>query len=221
MTRQRWLAFFLVAVAGLAIIAVVIWYLGSRGPVAEKTDYNETFDAAGTWIVGDDPTAQGQVKDGVYDMYVELSGDIFWVTAGRTFADATYELEATPTEGTTDNGYGMLFRVDSESGNFYVFKVSSDGYVYIGLCQDNCAQSTALVDRDWFASPAVKQGLDQTNYLRILADGPQMTFFVNDTEVGQVVDDTLKKGDIGLVVETFTPGGLRVAFDNFNVSPLK
>jgi hypothetical protein len=221
MIRRKWSLSLLVALGGVVAITAAAWIISRQGPAAEKTAYNETFDATGTWIVGNDPTAQGQVRNGVYEMYVQLSGDSYWVTGGRTFADATYELEATPIEGTMDNGYGMLFRVDSKAGNFYLFKVSSDGYVYIGLCQNNCAQSTALVDRDWFASPAVKQGHDQTNHLRVLADGPQMTFFVNGAEVGQANDNTLHKGDIGLVVETFTPGGLRVTFDNFNVTPLK
>ena len=45
-------------------------------------------------------------------------------------------------------------------------------------------------------------------------------FFVNDVQVGQVTDETLEAGDIGLLAETFTPGGLRVAFDNFTVLPL-
>ena len=53
------------------------------------------------------------------------------------------------------------------------------------------------------------------------AAGPDLTFFVNVVEVGRVTDEALQAGDIGLWTETFTPGGLRVAFDNFSVTPLE
>ena len=46
-----------------------------------------------------------------------------------------------------------------------------------------------------------------------------MIFYVNDEEVGRATDDSLDKGDIGLLTETFAPGGLQVAFDNFSVQP--
>ena len=123
-------------------------------------------------------------------------------------------------EGALDNGYGMLFRVNSEDGRFYMFKVSSDGFVFIGLCDSSCADVQVLADRDWFGSLAVNQGLGATNRLRVVATGPEMIFYVNDTEVGRVEDDTLGQGDIGMMAETFTPEGLTVAFDNFSVTPL-
>ena len=47
-----------------------------------------------------------------------------------------------------------------------------------------------------------------------------MIFFVNDQEVGRVTDNTLSRGDIGIMVETLGQGGVLVAFDNFTVTPL-
>ncbi len=101
-----------------------------------------------------------------------------------------------------------------------MFKVSSDGFVFIGRCDDSCLETEVLVSQDWFSSPAVNQGLE-TNILRISALGPEMTFFVNDIEVGRVTDESLKSGDIGLLAETFAPGGIVVAFDNFKVTPIE
>ena len=206
----------------IILAATLAWWflLRDTGPPLERGPYTEPFNEPGTWTVGDDATAAGAIQNGVYEMSVEQSGDIFWVTSGRNFANATYQVAATPVEGTLDNGYGMLFRVDSEDSAFYIFKVSSDGYVYIGRCTDSCLQVNVLVDRDWFASDAVQQGLNVTNILRVEANGSDMIFYVNDTEVGRATDQELTQGDIGLVAETFAPGGLRVQFDNFNVTPL-
>jgi hypothetical protein len=213
----------LFVVIPVILIGVLAWwfFLRDSGPPLERGSFAETFDEAGSWTVGDDATATGTIQDGVYEMFVEQSGDIFWVTSGRNFADAVYQVEATPVEGTIDNGYGLLFRVDTEENTFYVFKVSSDGYVYIGRCLESCADVTVLVDRDWFPSEAVRQGLNVTNILRVEADGSDMIFYVNDAEVGRATDQELAQGDIGLVAETFAPGGLRVEFDNFTVTPIE
>jgi hypothetical protein len=216
--------------AAISIIALLIaatlvfaWWLVPRLLSPVETDpYTETFDDVGDWTAGEGAIASGQLVDGAYEMTIDAdrSDDRFWATAGRNFADGIYQVEATPLEGAEDNGYGMLLRVDTAAESFYVFKVSSDGYVYIGLCSDSCADQQALVDRDWFGSPAVAQGLGVTNILRVVAEGPNLIFYVNDVEVGQVNDETLEAGDIGMIAEVFTPGGLRVAFDNFTVMPL-
>ena len=220
MRRNRRAVISIVALS-IALLLILAWWLlpQLQSPV-ETEPYAETFDEVGSWASGVGASAEGRVADGVYEMTVDMSGDSYWTTAGRNFADGTYQVEATPLEGTEDNGYGLLFRVDAASERFYMLKVSSDGYVYAGLCSDSCAHQQALVDRDWFDSPAVAPGLGATNTLRVVAAGPDLTFFVNDVEVGQVTDATLKAGDVGLVAETFTPGGLRVAFDNFTVMPL-
>ncbi len=192
------------------------------GPSIQTTTYSEPFDTADAWMAGEGANAAGIINDGVYEMTLGEGtyDEQFWAAGGRNFADAVFEVEATALEGTMDNGYGMLFRVDPDRDDFYIFKVSSDGYVFIGLCTANCSTKQALVDRDWFAAQAVRQGFNSTNSMRVVADGPEMTFYVNDIEVGQITDSTLEKGDIALFGETFAPGGLRVVFDNFNVSPI-
>jgi hypothetical protein len=207
------------------IIAAAVGSLGlgslaACGPAGSQEPYRESFDSTGSWTAGEDATAAGTVSDGVYKMTVAESGASFWVTAGRKFADGVFEVEATPLEGTADNGYGMLLRADTKQGSFYVFKVSSDGYVYIGRCAANCAEREALVDRDWFGSDAVAPGFGTANRLRVTAAGAELRFFVNDVEVGRATETTLKAGDIGLLAETFSPGGLEVHFDNFTVTPL-
>jgi len=209
-------------VAYLIIAGFIIFFfsLSQRSPV-QTEPYVEQFDNEGTWIVGEGVSAQGFVVDGVYEMSIDpdLGGDVFWATAGEKFADGSYEVEATPLEGAMDNGYGLLFRVDEGKDRFYVFKVSSDGYVYLGKCADGCLEEEALVNQDWFDSPSVQTGFGVTNHLRVDVSGSDMIFFVNGDEVGRASDSTLEKGDIGLLAETFTPGGLQVAFDNFRVTP--
>lgn len=183
--------------------------------------YLETFDVQGSWSAGNDGDAVGEVKEGVYDLFVQADDIIIWTTAVQSFSDGVYEVQATPVEGTVNNGYGLMFRVNNDTDDFYLFKVSGDGFVWIGLCKAGCTEETPLVTEWWFESTAVKQGNNVTNQLKVRAEGANMIFYVNDVEVGRFTDPTLRSGDIGLLVQTLGQGGVRVRFDNFQVSPLE
>lgn len=219
MKKTVWL---IIGTVTALIILILSWQLFFRKILAPGEDsYFEPFDSAGTWMVGDDATASGTVHDGIYEITVNQFGDIFWVTAGKDFSDGVFEVEARPVEGSIDNGYGIIFRVDEDDGAFYVFKVSSDGYAFIGRCNDFCLETQVFESKEWFSSPVIVQGLNVTNTLRVSAAGSEMAFYVNDIQIGQISDDALKRGDIGLIAETFAPGGVRIAFDNYTVTPIE
>ncbi|MFO7539862.1 MAG: hypothetical protein R6X32_17630 [Chloroflexota bacterium] len=212
---MRKFSFLLLLVAALALT------LAGCSP-GEQVPYTEPFDEPGTWRIEEDADVSGQIQNGVYDLLVKTADLFIWTTAGETFGDGIYEVEATPVAGPLDNGYGMLFRIDDENDNFYLFQISSDGFVWIGRVQDGGrAERQAIIGNWWFESDAVRQGLNVTNRLKVRAEGANMIFYVNDREVGRVTDDTFQRGDIGLMVETFGVGGVRVHFDNFSVSPLE
>ena len=212
----------LIIAAAILLLALLAWqFIIVPDTEVPETILRELFDSEGSWIVGQDATAAGRIANGVYEMTIDQSWDIFWVTSGHNFADGIYEVEAKHESGIVDNGFVMLFRVDVEQQRFYMFKVSSDGYVFIGRCNEGCSEVNSLVATDWFSSSAINQGEEATNVLRVIASGSEMSFFVNGEEVGQASDEVLTQGDIGLMAETFAPGGLQVAFDNFSVTPLE
>jgi hypothetical protein len=183
-------------------------------------DFVDTFDDQGTWGIGTSADVEGQVTDGAYEMFVKSNQGIYMATAGQSFADGVYEVEATQIDGPLNNGYGLLFRVDEATDAFYALEVSGDGYVWIGYCSELCqAESDALVGGDWFRSPAVNTGLHETNKLKVIADGGRMTFFVNGLEVGRAVDDRLAQGDVAVMVEAIGQPNIRVVFDNFKYTP--
>ncbi len=185
------------------------------------SSYSETFDAPGSWRTGNDADAVGQIRDGVYDLTVEADDVIIWTAAGEDFSDGVYEMTATQVAGPLNNGYGLLFRLDDAKDDFYLFKISGDGYVWIGRYRNaGEAEAEPLVGEWWFESAAIDQGLNKVNTLRVRAEGGNMIFFVNNQEVGRVSDDAFTHGDIGLMVETLGLGGVRVQFDNVSVTPL-
>lgn len=205
----------------VATVAALVFLLAIAGCDTIGSPYEETFDDAGSWGTGSDVDKEGRVQDGRYEFLVKSEFGLFWTTAGEEFGNGDYQVEATPLEGPLDNGYGMMFRVGDDANAFYLFEVSADGFVWIGLCEDGCSDEAVLIEGGWFASEAVNEGLNVTNVLRVRAEQANLIFYVNDQEVGRVTDDSFQSGDIGLAVETLGEGGVLVAFDNFTVSPLE
>jgi hypothetical protein len=188
---------------------------------SDEEPYEETFDSPGDWRVGSDADVEGKVQDGVYDFLVKADQLVIWTTAGEQFSDGVYEVEATQVDGPLDNGYGMLFRVDDEKDDFYLFEISGDGYTWIGRYRDGGAEEDEpLIGTGWVETVAVNQGLNVTNRLSVRAESGNMIFLVNDFEVGRVTDDEFGRGDIGVMVRTLGQGGVRVQFDNFKVTPI-
>jgi len=205
--------------APLLLLTILVIVLAGCGGA---DSYTETFDTSGNWRTGNDADAVGEIHDGVYDLMVEADDVIIWTAAGEDFSDGVYQVEATQVDGPLNNGYGMLFRLDDENDDFYLFKISGDGYAWIGRYRNGGeAEAEPLIGEWWFESPAIQQGLNKTNTLRVKAEGGNMIFFVNGQEVGRVTDDAFRHGDIGLMVETLGLGGVEVQFDNFTVTPLE
>ncbi len=201
------------------IVAVLVLLAGCADGGASGLPFVETFDEPGAWGTGEDAYSVGAVTDGVYDFLVIENDITRWASAGKNFANGIYEVEATPVEGPLDNGYGLLFRADAEAGDFYLFKVSADGFVWIGRYRDG-AEEVPIIGDHWFESPAVLTGLNVTNVLRVQAEAGNMIFYVNDQEVGRVTDNTFSSGDVGVLVQTLGGGGVRVHFDNLSINPL-
>ena len=110
---------------------------------------------------------------------------------------------------------GMLFFGNNDTDDFYLFEISSDGFVWIGYCDNGCETLEMLVSDGWFESDAVNQGIGATNRLRVDITGGAMTFYVNDVFVGDAFDITLTGGDIGVAVESFGDPNVVIEFDNF------
>ncbi len=182
--------------------------------------FEETFDELGSWSSGEDTYSSGTVVDGIYRFEVKEPDISRWAAAGQEFGDGSYSVEARAVAGPLDNGFGMLFRADPQAGDFYLFKISADGFVWIGRYVDGAEEATIVGDH-WFASPAVQQGLNVTNRLRVDAEAGNMIFYVNDREVGRVTDNTFASGDVGLLVQSLGQGGVVVEFDNLSVRPLE
>lgn len=187
--------------------------------------YVEEFDREGGWDLGqataDDGSteAEAYIRNGVLDFTVQQAQSVYWSTSKNRLGNGTYEIEITAVGGPLNNGFGLLFLGDDDTGDYYMFEISSDGYVWIGFYGASGETVIALVENGWFASDAVKQGLNQTNLLRVEVDSGTLEFFVNNEEVASIRDFKLLEGDVGVFIETLDEGDVRVHFDNLRYTP--
>lgn len=101
-------------------------------------------------------------------------------------------------EGTNNNAYGVIFRVQGLD-QFYAFNVSGDGYFIIERFDG--ADTTTLID--WTASSAIVQDELTANSLAVVADESRYTLYINGEEVGKFEDATYTGGSLGIITDNF------------------
>jgi hypothetical protein len=135
---------------------------------------------------------KAQIMDtGVLRLNVSDFNSLPFSVANPYIQNFDLRVQAKPIKGPSNNGYGVIFRLQDKDNaapgddDYFLFLVSSDGYYQI-MRQLNGKQK---VISDWIPSPAVQQGLNVTNTLRVIANGNQFQFYVNGQQVQLCVPD--------------------------------
>jgi serine/threonine protein kinase len=136
-----------------------------------------------------------------------------------------YTLTMEQVKGTTSdtNSFGMLFRFSQKTQagktvtTFYSFEVvnTKGGSYQFWSYNDADAKATSPWKKIW-TQPFGKefhqgQGEQATNTFKIFMNGNQFTFTVNGKAIKTVQDNTLKNGQVGMIVNQ---NGTEVAFKN-------
>lgn len=130
------------------------------------------------------------------------------------FDDFVLEVDARQRSGPADSSYGVLFRSNG-ADQFYRFDVTGNG-LYLAERRNADGTWTPLTG-DWKSSAVINQGLNVANRLKVIANGPELSFFVNDILLEQVTDSTYSSGFIALDAGTFAGANLQVSFDDLVV----
>ncbi len=104
---------------------------------------------------------------------------------------------------------GVIFRVENTSPNqYYDFSIRQDGAYNLEVV--NGIGGPTLTQG---SSPAIKQGLNQTNLIAVVAQGTNIALYVNHQLLGKVTDSTYGRGPVGLYAGVYTQP-TEVAFSN-------
>jgi 3-keto-disaccharide hydrolase len=199
------------ALLGLAACADAAGVPGSQGA---DVIFADGFVAGemGNWLIEGDNAGQTAVIN--EQLVIELFDNNimqFSTLPDYTFDNFILEVDARLLQGDVGNSYGVLFRMQ-DSSRFYRFEITGEGLFMVER-RDGDAGWTRFVD-DWTESPAINQGLNSLNRLKVEARGQSVALYVNDVLLYQFTDTMYASGMIGLDAGTFVQPQAQVAFDN-------
>lgn len=130
------------------------------------------------------------------------------------FTDFVLEVDIRQIKGDLQSSFGVLFRMQNPN-QFYRFEITGNGMFMLER-RNGDGTWTRFVE-DWQDAPAINQGINVINRIKVEAIGPNIAVFANDTLLMQASDSAFTSGTIALDGGTFTQPGLQVAFDNLEV----
>jgi hypothetical protein len=189
-------------------------------PAQGKLLYREDFrDPGGGWDAWSDDSTAGKYVDGEYRLAVYREDYMAWSypVQGQEFKDVAIEVDARQVEGSLDSTYGLIVRHQVDEEHYYWFQISGDGYYSV----EKKWEGEWILLQEWAASDAINQGLDANNRIRVICYGDRFTFYVNETHLTDLTDDTLRTGVAGLAAGAYAEPPVVVLFDNLSVYALE
>jgi hypothetical protein len=115
------------------------------------------------------------------------------------FSNLLYQVQITIFQG---HSGGLIFRCNQNDFHLcYAFRISTDGtYIFEKYISLNGRYVNLPITSG--ASAAIKQGLNQTNTLAVIARGSTFSLYVNGQYVASASDATYRSGEIGVFVES-------------------
>ena len=164
--------------------------------ILEMSGISEDFEdgVANNWI--DDGTGRWSVLNGVYRM-TGNDGDDCISYYNEEITDFTYSADMIKNFG--NYSLGLYFRGDGQITygdyqNGYLFVINNDGDAY-SVWRSSNGNSNSLID--WTYSNLVNQ-MGEVNNLKVVCEGDQMTFYINNQFLDAVTDNTFSSGFVGL-----------------------
>ena len=183
-------------------------------PVVEPLFADNFFDDQTIWPESQDSDGSYAYEADGYHISVSEFETALWATTPDTFADASFYVDARPTQANRDGYYGLLCRA-SDLQDYYYFIVRSDGSYVIGKYKDRSFGN--LLGNEWIADGAINPG-DETNRLRADCNGETLRFYVNDVFLTETSDPDFSTGSGGLIVASLDEQGFEVVFNNYLVT---
>jgi hypothetical protein len=202
-------------------LLLVTLYLSACAPAvspivsaAESGDvlYEEEFEDNTTgWARISNENGIMDYDGGGYRILVRQPKLNFWSTPEKNFGDVRVEADVIKLNGPDENRMGLMCRY--QSGNYYFFIISNDGYYVIGKFIGG--MTLLLGQSEMQASDTIQTGT--MNHLRADCIGNTLTFYINFTQVATATDADFPTGDVGVLAGAFAEPGVDVLFDHFVV----
>lgn len=178
--------------------------------------FEDPFDLPRDWATGETDDAIVALEPGILRFVQKQTPRFSLRITGRT-GDDFFTTLAAQTPGTCRQGdrYGLMFRV-VDPQNYYLFVIDCAQRHRAGKVVDG----VFIFFYDWTLDEAIVSGADAANELGIVADGPNLRFVVNGTQVAAVEDNSFSAGRFGLWVGAESTANFIVLFDQWTIYSL-
>ncbi|MBX3045671.1 MAG: tetratricopeptide repeat protein [Anaerolineales bacterium] len=171
---------------------------------------------ASGWYSHGGPDTSGSYWEGGYLLAQSEPNSVVWALPGRIVTDTVVQATATKLGGDDNNFFGLLCRVQGtgQSGDFYAFLISSDGY--FGITKKS-GDTLALIGQEMMLRHSAIRLGGEPNVLTAVCAGSRLALYVNGEFVVETTDEQYGYGQVGLIAGAFEVGGTQILFDDFTV----
>lgn len=211
---NKWASRQVKKVTFFAALCLLLAACGDGGEAATDILFQDRFvtGETGSWVIEGDELARTAVLNEQLIIAIDAPNLMQFTTLSQpSFADFVLEVDASQVAGDLESSYGVLFRMQ-DATQFYRFGITSNGLYLVE--RHNTDGTWARLMPEWTESAAINQGLNTPNKLKVVAVGPSLAFYVNDTLLQELTDTTYGAGTVALDAGTFGKPGVQVVFDN-------
>jgi hypothetical protein len=163
----------------------------------------------------DQKTGSCDFTNGSYQVTESSVGFIQPCTAMNTnFSNFTYEIQMTIKTGGTGAEGGMTFRADMSNDQLYILHLGTDGFYNLEVRANSSGDSSRTLKKGTISNFAT--GFNQVHTLGIVANGDQISVYVDQNKITQVTDSTYSGGAIG-VISDYGSSTTKVVYNNAKI----
>lgn len=171
---------------------------------------------ASGWYSNGGPDSSGSYWEGGYLLTQTPPNSVVWAVPGRIVTDTLVQVTATKLGGNDNNIFGLLCRVQGtgQTGDFYAFLISSDGY--FGIAKKS-GETLGLIGQEMMLRHSAIRLGGEPNVITAVCSGSRLALYVNGEFVVEAADDQHRSGQVGLLAGSLDEGSTQILFDDFTV----
>ena len=191
-------------------------YVKSHYPFSTNQVLNDPLtDASNVGKYGWDVDSYCSFANGTYQDNEPNSGRLHLCMANTpTFTNFTYEVQMAIKKGGDGAQGGVLFRADLTNDQFYLLTLDTKGNYDLDIEVNNEGNNNRTLKTG--TVPGYATGFFQVHTIGVVANGSQITIYVDQKQIAQVTDSTYTSGQIG-VISSYGASATLVDYNNAKV----
>lgn len=137
-------------------------------------------------------------SDGTYHVYEKTANRVHLCVANTpTFTNFTFETQMAIKAGGSNAEGGVIFRADTTNDKFYILYLDTRGNYDLDIEVNNVGDNNRTLKQGTVAGYAA--GFFQVHTIGIVANGSQISLYIDQKQIAQVTDTTYTSGQIGFI----------------------